>query len=82
MCSAISLILLIELKERLGPFAKIGLPLLIIILWGLVLVPIVVGIPLGTLVPSEYYDSVYSALFLWTVVSILLAFSFLFFFLA
>lgn len=44
--------------------------------------PIVVGIPLATLVPSDYYDSVYSALFLWAVVSILIGFSFLFFFLS
>ncbi len=53
LLAALGLVLLIELKIRTGPFAKELLPIIVTLLWTLVLTPLVVAIPLVTLVPAS-----------------------------
>ena len=80
--SAFGVVFLTELKIRVGPFAKEILPAVIVVLWTLILLPIVAGIPLATLIDNPInYDRIYGGIMMWGVVSVLVATTILFTFL-
>ena len=79
--AALGLVFLTELKIRVGPFAKEALPSAIVVLWTFVLFPLVCAVPIITLVRVEYYDEAYASVFIWTIVSVLIAVTIFFAFL-
>ena len=71
--AALGLVFLAELKIRVGPFAKQVIPSVVVVLWTFVLFPMVCAVPIVTLIKVEYYDEAYACVFLWAIVSFLIA---------
>ena len=79
--TALGLVFLTELKIRVGPFAKQVIPSVIVVLWVFVLFPMVCAVPIVTLIKVEYYDEAYASVFLWAILSLLIAVTIFFAFL-
>lgn len=79
--AALGLVFLTELKIRVGPFAKEMIPAVVVVLWTFVLFPMVCAVPIVTLIDVEYYDEAYACVFLWAIISLLIAVTILFGFL-